>query len=179
MAINQSSKTVNKGAIKKKASFAAILPDISTDPDDNSASPIGFIIQSLEIELNRPEDVIIRQEDSTTDMYFLARGDAHVSIKDRLGKEHPLRKLGPGAHFGEIALIFNTKRTATVISGNYSTFAKLSQEKFRELTQYIPELSSVIKKFIIKYDDPVKKNIIQMFKRIEFLAEGIHESLIT
>lgn len=147
--------------------------------EEKQAGPIGMIIQSLEIELNRPEDVIIRQEDSTTDMYFLARGDAHVTIKDRLGKEHPLRKLGPGSHFGEIALIFNTKRTATVISGNYSTFAKLSQEKFRELTQYIPELSSVIKKFITKYDDPVKKNIIQMFKRIEFLAEGIQESQIT
>jgi CRP-like cAMP-binding protein len=154
-------------------------PFDSKNEDAKKSSPIGFIIQSLEIQLNRPEDVIIKQEDESTDMYFLARGDAHVTIKDRLGKEHFLRKLGPGAHFGEISLIFQTKRTATVISGNYSTFAKLSQEKFRELTQYIPELNSVIKKHITTYDDPVKRNVIQMFKRIEFLATDIPTSLIT
>lgn len=39
-------------------------------------------------------------------MYFLARGDASVTMKDRLGKEYLLRKLGPGSHFGEIAMIY-------------------------------------------------------------------------
>lgn len=39
-------------------------------------------------------------------MYFLARGYASVVMKDRLGKEHNIRKLGPGSHFGEISLIY-------------------------------------------------------------------------
>lgn len=65
-----------------------------------------------------------------------------------------------------------------MISGNYSTFAKLSSEKFKELTQYIPELQTVIKKHILTYDDPVKRATLQMFKRIEFLAEGIPPNLI-
>ena len=158
---------------------SSILSGPKKEQEDVASSPIGFIIQSLEIQLNRPEDVIIKQEDESTDTYFLARGDAIVSIKDRMGNDVFSRKLGPGSHFGEIALIYNCKRTATVKSGNYSTFAKLTQEKFRELSQYIPELNSVIKKYIITYDDPVKRNIIQMFKRIEFLAEGIPQSLIT
>lgn len=67
-------------------------------------------------------------------MYFLARGDAMVFMKDKQGKEYKLKTLSPGAHFGEIAMIFQTKRTASVISGNYSTFAKLTQEKYKELT---------------------------------------------
>lgn len=157
--------------LKKLSS--SILSGPKKEQEDVASSPIGFIIQSLEIQLNRPEDVIIKQEDESTDTYFLARGDAIVSIKDRMGNDVFSKKLGPGSHFGEIALIYNCKRTATVKSGNYSTFARLSQEKFRELSQYIPELHSVIKKYIITYDDPVKRNIIQMFKRIEFLAEGI------
>jgi type III secretory pathway component EscS len=117
------------------------------DQEDKFGSPLGFIIQSLEIQLNRPEDVIIQQEDESTDMYFLARGDALVVMKDRLGKEHQIKRLEPGSHFGEIAMTYQTKRTATVISGNYSTFAKLTQEKFKELSQYIPELQSVIKNY--------------------------------
>jgi CRP-like cAMP-binding protein len=40
-------------------------------------------------------------------------------------------------------------------------------------------LNSVIKKYITTYDDPVKKNTIQMFKRIEFLSHDIPTSLIT
>lgn len=81
-------------------------------------------------------------------MYFLAKGDAFVVMKERTGKEHQLGRLEPGSHFGEIAMIYQTKRTATVISGNFSTFAKLSNEKYKELIQFIPELQSVIKKHI-------------------------------
>lgn len=106
-------------------------------------------------------------------MYFLARGDAIVYMKDKQGKDYKLRSLAPGAHFGEIAMIFQNKRTATVISGNYSTFAKLTQEKYKELTQFIPELSSAIQKYINNYDDPVKRHIVKMIKRIEFLSVGI------
>jgi len=44
-------------ALKKKASIGG---SNSKKSDDKMASPIGFIIQSLEIQLNRPEDVIIK-----------------------------------------------------------------------------------------------------------------------
>jgi CRP-like cAMP-binding protein len=59
-------------------------------------------------------------------MYFLARGEAKVVMKDKQGKDHDIRILKEGAHFGEIAMIYKTKRTASVISLNYSTFARLS-----------------------------------------------------
>jgi CRP-like cAMP-binding protein len=49
-------------------------------------------------------------------MYFLAKGDAVVEMKDKFGKDHMIGKFGAGSHFGEISLIYNTKRTATVIS---------------------------------------------------------------
>ena len=112
-------------------------------------------------------------------MYFLAKGDALVEMKDKHGKDHNLGKFGPGSHFGEIALIYQSKRTASVISGNYSTFAKLTFEKFKELTQYIPELEAVIKKHILTYEDPVKKQLLQMFKRIELLNDNtIPQSLL-
>ena len=43
--------------LKKMASMGGSK---SKKSDDKMASPIGFIIQSLEIQLNRPEDVIIK-----------------------------------------------------------------------------------------------------------------------
>lgn len=77
-------------------------------------------------------------------------------MKDKKGNERKLKDLQPGAHFGEISLIYGCKRTASVISGNYSTFAKLSFDKYKELTQFIPELQSALKGYIDKYNDPVK-----------------------
>ena len=59
-------------------------------------------------------------------MYFVAKGDAFVILRDIKGKEHNLGKLEVGNHFGEIALCFNVKRSASVYSGTYSTFAKLT-----------------------------------------------------
>jgi len=59
-------------------------------------------------------------------MYFLARGEAKVIMKDKQGKDHEISILKEGSNFGEIAMIYKTKRTASVISLNYSTFAKLS-----------------------------------------------------
>ena len=66
-----------------------------------------------------------------------------------------------------------------VISGNYSTFAKLSHEKYKELTQFIPELQSALKNYIDKYNDPVKSQIVKMMRRIDFLSQGIPDPMIT
>ena len=65
----QISKSMGSGSLKSQES--------------KFGSPLGFIIQNLEIQLNRPEDVIIQQDDDSTDMYFLARGDAFVMMKDK------------------------------------------------------------------------------------------------
>lgn len=74
--------------------------------EDKFSSQIGFLIQNLEIVLTRPEDEIMRQDDDSNDMYFLAKGDAFVVMKERTGKEHQLGRLEPGSHFGEIAMIY-------------------------------------------------------------------------
>jgi len=37
-----------------------VLGSVMSKEEERMSSPIGFIIQSLEIQLNRPEDVIIK-----------------------------------------------------------------------------------------------------------------------
>lgn len=67
-------------------------------------------------------------------MYFLARGDCEVKVTNERRKEQTVRILKPGSLFGEVSLIYNCKRTATVISKNYCTMAKLDKNGFKELT---------------------------------------------
>jgi hypothetical protein len=39
-----------------------------------------------------------------------------------------MKKLKEGDHFGEIAMIYKCRRTATFISKNYNTMAKLPED---------------------------------------------------
>ena len=67
-------------------------------------------------------------------MFFMATGIAYGKKKDRLGREKSLfRKFETGSHFGDISLFYNCPRTATVVSGDFSTIAKLSKISYNLL----------------------------------------------
>ena len=66
------------------------------------------------------------------------------------------RYLYPGDHFGEIALIYECNRTATVLSNNYSTLATLSTTNFKELTFKYSGILDQFKERIYAYNDNLK-----------------------
>lgn len=66
-------------------------------------------------------------------MYFLAYGQCEVLVRDFHKKEIFVRDLYPGMMFGEVALLFNTKRTASVKSKDRCTVGALDLETFEEM----------------------------------------------
>ena len=68
-------------------------------------------------------------------MYFISKGKFSVSVKidhlnpnpllDDSNQDQNNQYLVDGAHFGEIGMLFECKRTATVRSENYGTLALL------------------------------------------------------
>jgi hypothetical protein len=66
-------------------------------------------------------------------MFFIATGCAYAKRRTRLGVETFLGKLDEGCHFGDIALFYKSKRTATIIAGEYSTMAKMTSENYEAL----------------------------------------------
>jgi len=53
-------------------------------------------------------------------------------------------------------MVYETKRSATVMAQNYLTSAKISREKYSELIEIYPQLNDYVSKHILKYDDPLK-----------------------
>ena len=85
-----------------------------------------------------PRTVVVRRGRPGDCMYFIASGEVEVEIEPR-----PIR-LGPGSFFGEIALLKDTNRTATVTTAAASTLLVLEVSDFRDFMAHHPELAKTI-----------------------------------
>ncbi len=85
-----------------------------------------------------PRTVVVRRGRPGDCMYFIASGEVEVQIEPQ-----PIR-LGPGSFFGEIALLKDTTRTATVTTAAASTLLVLEVSDFRDFMAHHPELAKTI-----------------------------------
>ena len=65
-------------------------------------------------EVFEPGQEIVRQGELGARLYLVAEGEVAVVQLGADGTERPLATLGPGEHFGEMAVFQGTRRTATV-----------------------------------------------------------------
>ena len=63
------------------------------------------------------------------------------------------RQVEKGDFFGEVALIFDINRTATVVSSNYCTIATITQEQLYGLFHNYPGIYRKMKEKALKYDE--------------------------
>ena len=83
--------------------------------------------------------LVVHQGDEGDKFYVVARGALSVTQREGDG-ERPLRVLRDGDHFGEIALLRNVPRTATVRSLTPCVLLSLQRGQFFELIEQAPEL---------------------------------------
>ena len=111
-------------------------------------------------------------------MYFIGTGHCRVKVRDHNNKVQHCRRLNEGDHFGEISLMYKCKRSATVISSNYNTFAILKKPRFREVISEFPEYEKLLRDSAIKtYRDSKIDFILKMLRRIEYLQDHSDEVL--
>jgi CRP-like cAMP-binding protein len=140
---------------------------------------IRFLVMKLVTVLSVPEDVFFRQDEESNDMYFIAKGECMVSIRDNNKKEHKNFKiLRPGDHFGELSLIYGCRRTATVTSRNYSTLGKISKDLVFQIHSDNPGFLKHLKDGCMNYKDPNKKFMQTAMSKIEFF-NGINPAAST
>jgi flagellar capping protein FliD len=60
-------------------------------------------------------------------------------------------------------LYYEIPRTASVISLNYSIYGMLSKNNFIDISEEYSALLPAVKSFISKYNDPLKKFVIELF----------------
>jgi len=90
--------------------------------------------------------VIVRQGDRGGDVYIIASGDVRVTRRSDAGVETELRRLGAGQYFGEIGLLANSPRTATVTAISAVDLLVLNEATFRDLVGRSEETAADIRR---------------------------------
>jgi peroxiredoxin (alkyl hydroperoxide reductase subunit C) len=77
-------------------------------------------------------ETIVAEGDSADRFYVIAHGEVAVSRRTSEGEEIELATLGPGQFFGEVGILAETRRTATVRAVDDVVLLALSWREFQE-----------------------------------------------
>lgn len=94
-------------------------------------------------------EVVIRQGDSSDTMYFVESGSFNVELSMDDGRIVRLKKVGPGAVFGEMGIYTQAPRSATVRAAEKSVVYRMTREKLELIEKRAPVLVTVINRFLI------------------------------
>jgi CRP/FNR family cyclic AMP-dependent transcriptional regulator len=106
---------------------------------------------------------IVAEGEPSQSLYVLLSGRAKVQRSDTEGKEVILAVLGPGECFGEMSLIDDAPRSASVITIESCDFMSINKESFKAILLSSPEICMRIMKGLVK-------RLREADKKIETLA---------
>ncbi|MGF1594645.1 MAG: cation:proton antiporter [Kiloniellaceae bacterium] len=97
---------------------------------------LARVAKRLQVRVFAADAFVFRQGDRADGMYFIASGAVEIAIgEERL-------RLGRGDFFGEMALLDQSRRSATVRSISYSHLLFLPRAAFEEFSGVLPEWRS-------------------------------------
>ena len=85
--------------------------------------------------------IVINEGDDSRSFYVILDGQVKVYLTDEGGKEVVLNMQGVGEYFGEVALLDEGLRSASVITTETSQFAVLNQQAFTDCISDNPQIS--------------------------------------
>ncbi len=89
----------------------------------------------------RKSTVLIEKGDETTSLYVIVSGKVKVFVADDTGKEIVLNTQEAGEHFGELALLGDTRRTASVMTVDDSKFLVITKKAFLQCLSTHPNIA--------------------------------------
>jgi CRP-like cAMP-binding protein len=94
-----------------------------------------------ELEVD-PGTSVVALDDYGTAVYFIEEGEAEV----RADASGPVRLLGPGDAFGEIALLLTGQRTASVVARTPMRVVSLSGQDFERIRGRVPAVEQALRR---------------------------------
>lgn len=102
----------------------------------------------------REKDVLAKEGEPGYSMFVIVSGEVWVTVRNNLGEEIELAKRGAGDHLGEMAVLSDIPRTATLTALTDVETLEISQEKFEEILLTQPRTSlGIIRELIRRLEE--------------------------
>lgn len=88
--------------------------------------------------------VIINENDHADSLYIIESGRVKVYCSDKNGKEFIMNTLAQEDHFGELALLDDDKRSASVRTMEKSNFCIIYKEDFNRILEQQPNIAKTL-----------------------------------
>ncbi len=127
-----------------EAAYAQYLRNV---PIFNSLSDgeLEAVARSLKERTYEPGAVIVKQGDPGVGFFLIVEGRVEVSHDG-----HHIRDMGPGEFFGELALLEERARTATVTARERTRCLQLVRWDFRAMLQEHPEMAVRLLEVVVR-----------------------------
>ncbi len=108
----------------------------------------------------KPSQFLIAADDNNTDVFFILRGSARVTIYTASGREVTLVSILPGDSFGEFSAIDNEPRSTSVVTSDECYAGVLTAKPFRDLLKTHPDISFELLKVLVTHLRQLNKRVI-------------------
>jgi cAMP-dependent protein kinase regulator len=96
---------------------------------------MGVILDAVKEVIVEPEQKIIQQGDNGDFMFIVESGKLECWVKMKDGEEKMVKDVGAGDNFGELALLYNCSRAATVKATEKAVCWQLDRETFNHIVK--------------------------------------------
>eukprot|EP00123_Amoebidium_parasiticum_P017189 comp23746_c0_seq1/m.41012 comp23746_c0_seq1/g.41012 ORF comp23746_c0_seq1/g.41012 comp23746_c0_seq1/m.41012 type:complete len:738 (-) comp23746_c0_seq1:109-2322(-) len=128
----------------RTAATLKLMPLFKGISENKPWSKLDLLASMFVYETHDQGTVIVKQGDPGNRFYVVSVGELQVSSVLEDGTEAVLPPLRPGDYFGEIALLNNEPRTATVTVTKRCVLISLARESFQTFLKIAPEMAEVL-----------------------------------
>lgn len=111
---------------------------------------LAALAQRLNLDRFPSGEVIIKEGDAGDKLYIIYKGQVQVLTSDLAGGERLLAVLREGDHFGEMALLYDMPRSATIRAVTPVQLYSLSKQDFDLLLAPVPALHEELERKVVE-----------------------------
>ncbi len=129
------------------------------------------LLDSVMRKTYRKNTIVMTQGDTTESLYIIESGRVRVFITDEEGKEFVIAVRGPGDYLGELALIDQQPRCASVMTLETCSFLIITRESFMAWLELNPNcaivlLQAISKRFRLLTEDTTSLALLNVYERV-------------
>lgn len=135
-----------EASVAVEAAPALRLPPIPLF-SDLSKNAFIQLMEQMQMRDVSPDELIIREGDVDSEMFIISSGLVKVTRAAETGQDVVLAQLGEGTFFGEMALLSQSPRSASVIAIEPTTLFVVSRQVITQVTNNFSSVSNIMLRF--------------------------------